>query len=188
MIISFITTLLALFGLGFLIFIHELGHYFMAKKEKMNIEVFSIGLGKPFFSWMFQGVKWQLCYLPFGGYVKIAGEKDQTTEHGADTFFGKTPWARLKVAIMGPLVNIVFALFLFGIIWLLGGKQESFSKHTRLIGYVDPSSELYKKGVRPGDEILSYNGQPFNGFKDLLYASVMKQKKVAIEGKSINYL
>jgi regulator of sigma E protease len=188
MIISFITTLLALFGLGFLIFIHELGHYFMAKKEKMNIEVFSIGLGKPFFSWMFQGVKWQLCYLPFGGYVKIAGEKDQTTEHGSDTFFGKTPWARLKVAIMGPLVNIVFALFLFGIIWFLGGKQEPFSKHTRLIGYVDPSSELYKKGVRPGDEILSYNGQPFNGFKDLLYASVMKQKTVAIEGKSINYL
>lgn len=188
MIISFIYTLLALFGLGFLIFIHELGHYFMAKKEKMKIEVFSIGLGKPFFSWMFQGVKWQLCYLPFGGYVKIAGEKDQTTIHAEDTFFGKTPWSRLKVAIMGPLVNIVFALFLFGVIWSLGGKQEPFSKHTNLIGYVDPSSELYKKGVRPGDQIVKYNGQSFKGFKDLLYASVMKQKTVSIEGKNINYL
>lgn len=188
MIISFIYTLLALFGLGFLIFIHELGHYVMAKKEKMKIEVFSIGLGKPFFSWMFQGVKWQLCFLPFGGYVKIAGEKDQTSAHAEDTFFGKTPWARLKVAIMGPVVNIVFALFLLGLIWTLGGKQEPFSKHTNLIGYVDPSSELYKKGVRPGDQIIKYNGQPFHGFKDLLYASVMKQKTISIEGESINYL
>lgn len=188
MIISFIYTILALFGLGFLIFIHELGHYFMAQREKMKIEVFSIGLGKPFFSWMFQGVKWQLCILPFGGYVKIAGEKEQTQELAQDSFFGKSPWARLKVAVMGPIVNIIFALFLFGVIWSLGGKQEPFSKHTNLIGYVDPSSELYKKGVRPGDQILKYNQEPFKNFKDLLYASVMKQKTVSITGENINYL
>jgi regulator of sigma E protease len=187
MIISFIYTLLALFGLGFLIFIHELGHYFMARKEKMKIEAFCIGFGKPIFSWMFQGVKWQINMLPFGGYVKIAGEKEQT-ESGEDAFFGKSPWSRIKVAIMGPVVNIVFAIALFTVIWALGGKQESFSKHSHLIGYVDPASELYKKGVRPGDLITRYNGQAFQGFKDLLYASVMKQKTLEIAGKNINYL
>ena len=69
--------ILALLGLSFLIFIHELGHYFMARRVGMRIEVFSIGLGKPIYSWMFQGVKWQFCYLPFGGYVQIAGEKEE---------------------------------------------------------------------------------------------------------------
>ena len=191
MIISFLYFVLALLGLSFLIFIHELGHYFMAKKVGMKIEVFSIGLGKSFFSWTFQGVKWQLCYLPFGGYVKIAGEKEQAESPAAlapDSFFGKSPFARIKVAFMGPIVNIVFALIAFTAIWSLGGKKEPFSKNTNIIGFVDPKSELYKYGVRPGDQILKYNGSDFNGFKDLMYASVMNQKLLKIEGLKIDYV
>jgi len=190
MIESFIYFLLALLGLGFLIFIHELGHYFMAKKVGMKIEVFSIGLGKPFFSWMFQNVRWQLCYLPFGGYVKIAGEKEEigSKEPLENTFYGKGPFDRIKVAVMGPVVNIVFAFILFTAIWTLGGKLEPFSKHTNLIGYVDPSSEIYKKGVKPGDQILTLNQKPFKDFKDLLYAAVSNEKTLAISGNKIDYI
>ena len=59
--------ILAAFGLGFLVFIHELGHYFIARREKMTVEAFAIGFGKPFFTWTHKGVKWHLCMLPFGG-------------------------------------------------------------------------------------------------------------------------
>jgi regulator of sigma E protease len=188
MIANFFYFVLALLGLGFLIFIHELGHYFMARRVGMRIEVFSIGLGKPIYSWMAQGVKWQLCYLPFGGYVKIAGEKEDKDQVMApDTFLGKKPLDRIKVAFMGPLVNIVFAFILFTVIWLAGGKSEPFSRHTNVIGYVDPSSELYAKGVRPGDQITKYNGHEFHGFKDLLYASVLKQPTLDIQGYKVNY-
>jgi regulator of sigma E protease len=69
---------LAILGLGFLIFIHELGHYIVARREGMRVEVFAIGFGKPIYSWMFQGVKWQICMLPFGGYVKIAGMQKES--------------------------------------------------------------------------------------------------------------
>ena len=65
--------LLSIVGLGFLVFIHELGHLIVARRNKMVVEVFSIGFGKPFKTWTIKGVKWQLCYLPFGGYVRIAG-------------------------------------------------------------------------------------------------------------------
>lgn len=188
MITNFFYFILALLGLGFLIFIHELGHYYMARRVGMKIEVFSIGLGKPIYSWMFQGVKWQFCYLPFGGYVKIAGEKEEgDQEPKQDTFFGKKPWDRIKVAFMGPLVNIVFAFILFTVIWVAGGKLEPFSRYTNIIGYVDPDSELYAKGVRPGDQITKYNHQEFHGFKDLIYASVLKQSSLDIQGYKINY-
>lgn len=187
MIINGIYIILAFLGLGFLIFIHELGHYFMARRVGMKVEVFSIGFGKPVFSWMFQGVKWQLAMLPFGGFVKISGERDDGKEPEPDSFYGKRPIDRIKVALMGPIVNIVFAFLLFTVIWMTGGRDEPFAKHTSIIGYVDPASELYAKGVRPGDQISTYNHHTFHGFKDLLYASVLNQPTMDIEGYKINY-
>ena len=128
-----------------------------------------------------QGVKWQLCVLPFGGYVKIAGEKEESgKELAEDTFFGKKPSDRIQVAIMGPVVNIVFAFILFTLVWISGGKAEPFSRYTNVIGYVDPDSELYLKGVRPGDQIVRYNHKEFQGFKDLIYASVLKLNSMTL--------
>src|SRR3990167_4615941 len=98
MVFTLLYVLLAAFGLGVLIFIHEFGHYWMARRKGMEVEVFSIGFGKPFFSWKYQGVKWQLCYLPFGGYVRIAGmEKKGKLEpyEIPNGFYGKKPWARI---------------------------------------------------------------------------------------------
>ena len=88
--------LLAALGLGFLIFIHELGHYIMARKVGMKVEVFSIGFGRPIKTFMFQGVKWQVCYLILGGYVKIAG-MDGQQEKGSDktNFYDKSPLKRI---------------------------------------------------------------------------------------------
>ena len=73
MIENIIYVILAIIGLGVLVVIHELGHYFMAKKVGMKVEVFSIGFGKSIFSWKKDGVVWKVGCLPFGGYVKIAG-------------------------------------------------------------------------------------------------------------------
>jgi regulator of sigma E protease len=190
MLLSILYFVLAAFGLGFLVFIHELGHYFMARRVGMKIDAFGIGFGKPIFSWERNGVKWNICCLPFGGYVRIAGmEKEGVLEPHQipDGFFGKPPSARVKVAIMGPLVNIVFALLLFAVIWASGGREKPFSELTHLIGWVDPRSELYDCGVRPGDEIQQYDGHPFTGFNDLLFASLLDGKKVQISGEKIDY-
>ena len=73
MAISLIYALFAILGLGFSVFIHELGHYWIARRQGMRVEVFAIGFGKAIYTWEWDGVKWQICALPFGGYVKIAG-------------------------------------------------------------------------------------------------------------------
>jgi regulator of sigma E protease len=191
MIYSVVYIFLAALGLGFLILIHELGHYFMARKEGMTVEAFAIGFGKPIFSWERKGVKWQICALPFGGYVRIAGmEKKGSLEpyQIADGFYGKKPWARIKVALMGPIVNIAFGFIAFVIIWATGGREKPFSEYTSLIGSVDQGSDLYAAGVRPGDQITEFNGKAFGGFEELIYASLLDDKKDAqIKGWKIHY-
>lgn len=190
MIESFFCAVLAILGLGFLVFIHELGHYWIARKEGMKIEVFSIGFGKALYTWERNGVKWMICMLPFGGYVRIAGMQREGSREPyeiADGFYGKHPWQRIKVALAGPLVNIAFAFLAFAALWVVGGRTKQFSEFTSRIGWVDPQSALYQLGVRPGDVIQRYDGRPFHGFKDLLVASLMDDKTTRIEGYKIDY-
>lgn len=182
--------LLAILGLSFLIFIHELGHYWMARRVGMRVETFAIGFGKPIYSWEKDGVKWQIGWLLFGGFVKIAGtDTDSNVDPYTikDGFFGKGPWDRIKVAFMGPFVNLVFALVVFAMLWTFGGRTKSFTEYTSKIGWVDPASELYVLGVRPGDEIEAYDGHPFYSYKDHLYASMMGSDEVEVEGTKIDY-
>jgi regulator of sigma E protease len=183
--------LLAIVGLGFLVFIHELGHYWVARRKGMRVEAFAIGFGKPLFTWVRDGVQWHICMLPFGGYVKIAGmQKEGAREPSeiADGFYGKKPWDRIQVALAGPVVNIAFAFVVFAIIWFSGGRSKQFTEFTHRIGWVDPKSALFAHGVRPGDVIEKYDGRPFNGFKDLLMASLMRDETTQIEGTKIDYL
>ncbi len=181
---------LAVLGLGFLVFIHELGHYWVARREGMKIEAFSIGFGRPLFTWERDGVKWMICLLPFGGYVRIAGMQREGSREPyeiTDGFYAKRPWARIKVALAGPLVNIVFAIGALFFIWIAGGRTKQFAEFTGRIGWVDPQSALYELGVRPGDVIDRYDNHAFHGFKDLLVASLMKDKTMRIEGHKIDY-
>lgn len=183
--------LFAILAISFLIFIHELGHYFMAHRVGMRVETFSIGFGKPIFSWNWGGERWQICWLLLGGYVKIAGmdeEPDRDPYTVPDGFFGKPPLDRVKVAIMGPAVNLIFALFIFSFIWADGGREKNFSEYTHKIGWVDPDSELYKQGVRPGDEITSYDGHPFRTATDHMYAPMVADDAVEVSGYKVNYV
>ena len=181
---------MAILGLGVLIFLHELGHFIMARRAGMKVETFSIGFGKGIVSWYKNGVKWQVGYLPFGGFVKIAGMEtsgDEDPWENKDGFFGKTPWVRIKVLAAGPLVNLLMGFLIFSFIWASGGREKPFSNFTHLIGNMDTASPLYEKGVRPGDEIVKYGGRDFYNFQDMLYASALNGKKTAIAGVEIDY-
>lgn len=186
---------LAALALGVLVFIHELGHYFAAKMMGMTVETFSIGFGRPLLKWKFQGVNWQLGYLPFGGYVKITGmelsKNDKNTYNEPhevpNGFFAKAPWRRIVVALAGPLANFILAFLVFLALWAMGGREKPFSEFTQVVGWVDPHSELYAQGVRPGDVLTEYNGKPYKGSKDLLYATMLGGRQVELKGYHIDY-
>ncbi len=172
---SLIYFLLALLILGVLIFVHELGHYWMARRVGMRVESFGIGIGRSVYSWMRDGVEWRLNWLPFGGYVMIAGEKNEDGSEAdwenpaADTFYGRSPWDRIKVAAAGPIANLLLALAIFGLLWVWGGREKAFREFTPKIGWVDTHSELFRDGIRPGDEIASYGKNSYTSTKDHLY-------------------
>ena len=184
MIEGIVSFLVAFLGLGFLILIHELGHFLVARKVGMKVEAFGIGFGKPIYSFKYHGVPINICPIPFGGYVKIAGmesDKKNKNEAPKDGFFSKSPFARMAVAVSGPLFNLAFAIFAFSLIWALGGREKSYNEVSARIGYLEPASELYKNGVRSGDRILKYNGKPVTSSKDHLYAAMTSGPQLQIE-------
>ena len=182
--------ILAILGLGFLIFIHELGHYFVARRAGMRVEIFSIGFGPALYQWDVGGVKWKFCLLPFGGYVKIAGmeKKDGLEPHQIpDGFYGKKPIHRIKVALAGPFANIIFAFVAFTLIWISGGQEKPFQELTHIVGYVDADSSLENQQIRPGDLISSFNAAPFDGYSDLLMKIALNDRESHFQGEHINY-
>lgn len=185
-----ITIILSILALGVLVFIHELGHYLMAKRVGMRVEAFSVGFGKPIYRFHRNGVEWKICILPFGGYVKIAGmykEKGVEPHDVPDGYFGKRPIDRMKVAFAGPLFNIILALVAFGVLWIAGGQKKQMSQFTNRIGYVDPNSVLYKYGVRAGDEIVKYAGYDYQNYQDMILPSLSKQETIPISVNKIDY-
>lgn len=186
---SLFYALLAILGLGFLVFIHELGHFLVARRQGMRVEAFAIGFGKPLYTWEHNGVKWMICILPFGGYVRIAGmQKEGNLEpyEIKDGFYGKRPWQRIQVALAGPLVNIFFAFAVFALLWTFGGREKPSAEFTHRIGWVDPASPIYTMGVRPGDIIDRYNDKPFHGFRDLLMASLSENGSIHVQGRKVD--
>lgn len=186
----------ALIALGFLVFIHELGHYFVARWVGMRVETFSIGFGKPLLKWERKGVQWQLAMLPFGGFVKIAGTefgKKDANNQPIDPykveggFFQRSPLKRIAVAVAGPCANFILAFLIFVALYFAGGRVKPFSEYTKIVGWVDPDSELYADGLRPGDVLTKLNGKAYTNSKDLLYAAMASGENVTVEGLHVNY-
>lgn len=185
--ITLIAVLLAILALSFLIFIHELGHYWAARRVGMRVETFSIGFGPALYRWESKGVEWRISCLPFGGYVKIAeGDEEGIQDPYAisDGFFGRSPWQRIFVSLAGPCANLLFALLALTLLYLIGGREKAFGEMTSYVGWIDPKSALYEAGLRPGDRIVSYNDTPVRGQQDHIISAMTSSQ---IDVQAIHY-
>ncbi len=194
LILNIFYLVLAILGLSFLIFIHELGHYFVARRNGIRVEVFSIGFGPAFRQWKVNGVKWQICVLPFGGYVKMAGMEKQAGPGShlephqiPDGFYGKTPFQRIKVALAGPITNFAFAFVAFTVIWMAGGQDKSFHDLTHIVGYVDSNSALKSSDINPGDVFNAINGEPYDGYQDRQTKLALSNHENTLQGDHLDY-
>jgi regulator of sigma E protease len=112
-VISILSIILGLLVLGFLVFIHELGHFLAAKWCGIRVLAFSIGFGNPIIKKSFKGTEYRISSIPFGGYVKMAGENPEEGRVGApDEFPSRPVWQRAIVAIAGPLANYVTGMLM----------------------------------------------------------------------------
>ncbi|MGA1535324.1 MAG: RIP metalloprotease RseP [Planctomycetota bacterium] len=162
--------LLAILGIGFLIFVHELGHFLAAKRVGIRVETFALGFQPTIFGWKARifalrrgETEYVIGLLPFGGYVKMAGEEQQDPRTGAaDEYASKSPSQRAFVLVAGAAMNLIFGVILFAIAFPMGVSFPS----TRL-GPIAPDSPAWEAGLRSGDRVVSLAGDPKRDFTDL---------------------
>jgi len=174
----FYTVFAALFLFGVTVFVHEFGHFIVARRCGLVVKTFSIGFGKAIFKWEKDGILYKIGWIPFGGYValpqldpegmeKIQG--DETTE----TYPDVSPWKKIAVCVSGPLGNIVLAILLAVAIWLIPGN-EAGAQIRPIIGNIETNSAAYAAGLRQGDEITAVNGVAVKNWYDFTVESMLK--------------
>lgn len=140
--------------LGIMIVIHELGHHLVAKFFGVKVEVFSVGFGKRLWGFRKGDTDYRISALPFGGYVKMAGENPMDERTGDAGEFASHPrWQRICIALAGPAMNIVLAIALITGIFMVRYEHDASSEKPAEIGYVDPAGPAHKAGIREGDRI-----------------------------------
>ena len=164
-----------LFYITLVVFIHEMGHFLMARAFGAQVDVFSVGFGPEIFGFNDKrGTRWKLSWIPVGGYVKFAGDADaastpdraavQATEAERTRMMVFRPvHQRALVAAAGPLANFALAILLFWGLFLYAGKSEL----APVIGHVGKGSAAEAAGIRPGDRVTSIDGTAITSFDQL---------------------
>ena len=170
--------------LGILIFVHEWGHFVAAKLAGVRVDVFSFGFGPRIVGVKRGDTDYRLSVLPFGGYVRMAGDNPAEERTGADyEFLSKPRWVRMIIAIAGPTMNILLALVIFwGIFWLVGLPSDPYLRQPAQIAAI-PQNDAGASGVQAGDQIVAVNGVRTNTWE-----KVLNQLKDELPGQSITLI
>src|SRR5690349_17450160 len=159
-----------------LVFVHEFGHYLIARWNRVRVEVFSIGFGPELFGWWDRaGTRWKFSAIPLGGYVKMFGDSDASSGLPAPglsrlsevdrgvSFHYKRLGQRAAIVAAGPAANFIFAIVALALLFMTYGQPFTPPE----IGQVVQGSAAEAGGIRPGDAIVSIDGQSIDRFEDV---------------------
>ena len=166
-----------LFVLTLIVFIHELGHFLVARWCGVDVDVFSIGFGREIFGFNDKhGTRWKFCWIPLGGYVKFMDDTNATSavpdsealeqmseEEMRGSFHFKPLWQRASVVAAGPIANFILAVVLYAALFMSYGKPLI----PAVVGDVLAGGAAAEAGIQKGDQIMAINGQPIESFTDL---------------------
>lgn len=171
-----------IFVLSVIVFIHEYGHYWVAKKAGVRIESFSIGFGKEIFGWNDKaGVRWKVSIIPLGGYVKMFGDEgaastpdgeaiEEMSEEDKKVAFHTQPLLpRFLIVLAGPAANFIFAVIILTGFFNVYGRPETLP----VVGQIVEGSAAEEIGLQKGDVIVEMDGKDINRFEDLKTVSSM---------------
>lgn len=163
--------------LSILVFVHELGHYLVARWCGVRVEAFSIGFGKELFGFRDKhGTRWKMCLIPLGGYVQMFGDADPTSsttklekvealseEEKKQAFYHKAVWQRGLIVAAGPAINFLYAIVVLAALFSIQGQIYSPSE----VGGLVEGGPAEKAGIEIGDKIVAVNGIRIERFQEL---------------------
>lgn len=168
-----------MFVLTVVVFVHEFGHFLLARLNGVRVEVFSIGFGPELIGYTAKktGTRWKFCVIPVGGYVKMFGDSNAASmpeggdseedalspEEKAVAFPYKKLWQRASIVAAGPLFNLAFGVLLLAVIFLIYGENRLAPS----VGKIQPDSAAMEAGLEPGDRFIAANGETVGTFQDL---------------------
>lgn len=163
------TLLYFLIALGLLIFVHELGHFILAKRQDVKVEEFSLGFGPRIIGVKKGETDYRISALPLGGYVKMLGEDPEG--EGVDdprSFSRKTIWQRTKIIIFGPLMNLIFALAVMPLVFFIGRSEPVFLSERPVVIGVRADSPAMQAGLKKGDVIDAIDGKAVKDWEEVI--------------------
>ena len=170
------TALAFLFVLGVLVFVHELGHFLVARWHGVRVHTFSLGFGPKLFSFRRGDTEYCVSVVPLGGYVKLAGENaiEEETAPGnradgsveSDQFMAKSKWVRFQVYVAGPVMNILLAIVVAAVVLSRGADVPIYRSAAPVIGLIETGSPAEAAGLRVGDLVVSLDGTPVKSWDE----------------------
>src|SRR5262245_39438793 len=167
-------------GLGFLIFIHELGHFLVAKWNGVKVEKFSIGFGPTLMGFKRGETEYVLAAVPLGGFVKMLGEgpdEEGTKSTDPRAYSNKSVGQRMAIISAGVIMNVILGLGCF--VYAYGQGMDEMPP---IIGTVEAASPAYEAGVKAGDEMVAVNGRG-----DISFTSMTLKIVLSGEGQSLRF-
>ncbi len=155
--------------LSIMVFVHELGHFIVAKLCKVRVYVFSIGFGKRLFGYKYGDTDYRISVLPLGGYVMMAGEAAEqnlgatappssSPEVAADDLTNHPRWQRVLIALAGPFANFLLAIALLTGVYMTHNETPQYVTQAVVLDYVPPGTPAAKAGFQPGDRVVKFDG------------------------------
>lgn len=162
-----LTIIATMFVLGIVIFFHEIGHFWAAKRGGVKVESFSIGFPPKLYSFKKGETEYIISAIPFGGYVKMAGDNPAEGLKGEPWEFLSAPvWTRMRIVLAGPLFNFVLAIIVLSLIYMISGVPVISNQ----IGQIEKGSSAATAELLVKDKIIRVAGQPTNNWTDVIKA------------------
>lgn len=154
--------LIAILLLGFLVFVHEAGHFIVARWSGVRILRFSLGFGPKVFSWKRGETEYCICWIPLGGYVKMAGEQRAEQTQQSWEYLSKPIGTRAMIVFAGPLVNYLTAILSLWVVFMVG-----YPELLPVVGQVAKNMPAQAAGLQEGDRIQAIDGRPIHTWEEM---------------------
>ena len=169
-----------------LVYVHEMGHYQVARWCGVRVETFSIGFGREIYGWTNRhGTRWKISWLPLGGYVKFFGDLNATSspsgeildslgpEERAVAFHYKKLWQRTLIVVAGPAANLIYSVVILALVFMTFGDRITRPE----VGYIFPDGAAAQAGLERGDVIVSVDGRGVDRFEQVAQVALMNPGK-----------